>query len=130
MIKVKSIELGFSESNQIPFGKTFGSFRAVNSFLNGIKRPELGYYKTDFTVTFEDGEVYTGRYDIGSDLSTLDGHIKSFLAYVSCRERPTHFKDAHWAHHCAETEKNGHKSWAEKMLDNYDLTDAQDMVNC
>ncbi len=128
MIKVKQIELGFSESNDVPKGKTFDSFDAVNSFLSRIKRPELGYYKTDFVVTFESGETYKGRYDIGSDNDTLDGHMRDFLNCTALRVRPPHFKDDHWAHYCAQMEQGGHKAWAENLLDNYDLTSPQPVV--
>lgn len=47
-----------------------------------LPRPNLGYYKTDFTVTYEDGETYRGRYDVGADAPTLGQHIRDFIKTI------------------------------------------------
>ncbi len=47
----------------------------------------LGYLKTDFVVTFADGEEYGGRYDLQEDGldggETLAQHIKNFCLFYS-----------------------------------------------
>ena len=64
MIPATSITIGFTESPYIKKGKTFTGeslWRDAARYLNQFPEPEVGYYKTDFTVTFADGEEYGGR---------------------------------------------------------------------
>jgi hypothetical protein len=85
MIAATTITIGFSESPYIEEGKIFAGenlWREAAHYLNQFPGPDLGYYKTDFTVTFADGEEYGGRYDIGADRPTLGEHIRCFIAGV------------------------------------------------
>jgi hypothetical protein len=50
-------------------------------WLTMAPRPDLGYYKTDFVITYADGSEYKGRYDIGADAATLAQHIRDHLAH-------------------------------------------------
>lgn len=76
------------------------SWKAADDILRNWARtaPEKGqgYDKCDFTVTWSDGETYTGRYDLKrhdmgfSDL--LAYHIKSYLTFYSGTRRPDWMK--------------------------------------
>jgi len=121
-IKVKSISFPFSESNEVNTKITFSCFAAANAHLRGVEKPDLGYYKTDFVVVFEDGREYKGRYDIGSDYPTLEEHIISFCSTYSLRHRPAHFKDEHWKHFCEMYKGESAERYGE-YLDNYEFGD-------
>ncbi len=125
-IPVSKVELTFTESPHFKCStvtpKTFDSMGAVNSFLRSQhyrNAPDLGYYKTDFTITWADGNIYQGRFDIGSDREDLTAHVKSFCSVYSLRYRPQHFKDNHWEHFC-KTYKESGKKYGE-VLDKYQL---------
>lgn len=78
-----SIRIGFSESNYIQEGATFvgpTAWRDASAYLVCSPAPDLGSYKTDFVVTFADGETYSGRFDIGADAPSLEEHVRDFLA--------------------------------------------------
>jgi len=51
-----------------------------------------GYDKCDFTITWADGETYTGRYDLkrhdGGFTDLLGYHVRSFLTFYSGNRRP------------------------------------------
>jgi len=79
-----------------------------------------GYDKTDFTVVWENGDDYTGRFDMqkggtdtGEDFWTS---LKHRIEHVACRRRPAHFTDEIWARHCKMYEEEGWKASAEHML--------------
>lgn len=83
-----AIRFGFSESPFVDENKVFRSFVDADRHLKEAETKEraeliaageewLGYRKTDFEVAI-DGEVYKGRYDIGSDAPTIAEHILAF----------------------------------------------------
>lgn len=118
MIKATKIEIPFMEGKISWSNKTFVSrpdsscweqfqkyvrsiAREYQNELNKRKAEWLGYLKTDFIVTFEDGEIYQGRYDLvasGKDDSsdTLPNHIRRFCEVYSGLRKPAHFKDIEW----------------------------------
>lgn len=50
-----------------------------------------GYDKCDFKVTFADGEMYEGRYDLKrGDGASIGGHIQEFCRFNAGLARPTH----------------------------------------
>jgi hypothetical protein len=82
MIAAVKITIGFSESPHIREGIDFAGpclWQAAADYLTFWPGPDLGYYKTDFTVTYEDGTEYSGRYDIGADRDTLGDHMRAFI---------------------------------------------------
>lgn len=131
--KAVRIEIGFSESPHIQRNKApaFNSMTDANVFFNAQNRDAeaarengklLGYYKTDFKITFEDGYTYNGRYDIGSDSPDLTSHVKSFAQCYSGRVKPGHMTDKQWdgfLHNHYVTD-DSRKDFA-FILDNYDL---------
>jgi hypothetical protein len=55
-----------------------------------------GYHKTDFRITWEDGETYTGRYDLKRhdvSLAYLARHVRRFCEFYSGRWRPEHVSE-------------------------------------
>ena len=54
-------------------------------------RDQLGGSKTDFTVTYEDGETYSGTFFLQQDDTDLPSHIRAHLQHViDHREHYTH----------------------------------------
>jgi hypothetical protein len=87
VIAATKIVIGWSESPYISLGQTFTGenlWEEAARYLNQFPLPSIKgtYYKTDFTVHFEDGTQYGGRYDIGSDAPTIGEHIRGFIADV------------------------------------------------
>lgn len=82
-IKVKSVRVTGSEL------KMSGDYRSLADFDSAVMRhiphdyDGLGYFKTHFLVTFDDGFEYAGRYDAGCDRPTLAAHIRAFCAYYA-----------------------------------------------
>lgn len=104
-IKVKSIKLGFSEYGPGVENREFNSWEALDAFLVPINREVewdksngklLGYYKTDFHIEFEDGRIYRGRYDIGSDQPTIKEHVRRFCSVYGFLKCPEHFSPERW----------------------------------
>src|SRR5690606_1470110 len=66
-VKVEKIVFEWSESAEIEDGHTVYSFAEANDIIRDAakKAPSNGAYdKTKFIITFEDGQAYTGRFDI------------------------------------------------------------------
>lgn len=80
-----------------------------------------GYNKTDFEVHWEGDHGYSGRYDMeygGTEGgATFWAALRRRLDFGSCRKRPAHFKDNHWAHFVAQASQNGRKAACETILD-------------
>jgi hypothetical protein len=64
--------------------------------------PTLGYDKTDFRITWEDGYVYEGRYDLHhisqqqenpNRCIDLADHIRGFILFCSGTRRPHHLSE-------------------------------------
>lgn len=84
-VSIAQVHIGFSEAPGVK-GMLFkgeNALSAANAYLSRVEAPKGGgYYKTDFTITFEDGLEYSGRYDIGSDCPTLQEHCRNFSRRV------------------------------------------------
>jgi hypothetical protein len=103
--KVKSIEITRAEGPSALCGvpKTFESFKDARTWLYSQSStfPKGGCYdKHDFTITFTDGETYSGRLDCKHHLESdndLDvyRHVLEFCTFYSGRAKllPEHFKD-------------------------------------
>lgn len=97
MIQATTIELTRAEGMSDECGFTVvcrnligrNPWETANIILSKWARtaPDNGCYdKCDFTVTFADGETYTGRYDLTRDdvqNADLGKHILDFCVYVS-----------------------------------------------
>lgn len=84
--KIASIHFPFSESGNKRLEKTFLIWDEAEKALRDVKPPDLGYYKTDFVITYENGETYSGRFDIGCDSETLRDHILNHVSFV-CKNK-------------------------------------------
>lgn len=86
---------------------------------------EGGYDKTDFTITWEDGETYKGRFDLirggindGGD--TLWEQVAHFLGSLAGTRRPSWMSDEQWdkaQRLCREDQRNE----ALKFLEEYQI---------
>jgi hypothetical protein len=97
--KAKSITITFSESPDFGTPRAFSDFESANTFLRELSRnapgPHEGYFKTDFTITFEDGETYSGRIDLTNfETPDLGAHVRKFVEFYSgglaCDQLPSH----------------------------------------
>jgi hypothetical protein len=68
-----------------------------------------GYNKCDFTVTYEDGETYTGRYDLKRhDMGFTDllgYHIRSFVEFCAGQHKPDHMTAAQYQEYLSDSNK-------------------------
>lgn len=91
-VQIQSITVDPFETGTPEF--TVDSFKEANANLAHLSMfaPKGGAYnKCDFTITFEDGEEYTGRYDLKhytEELPALDNHVKSFVGISSGLQKP------------------------------------------
>jgi hypothetical protein len=91
MIKPKTITLVRAEGliNECNKPKVARSWAEANAILFNWSRtaPEHGGYdKCDFTVIFEDGQEYKGRYDLvhyRREHPSLARHVKDFVRYLA-----------------------------------------------
>lgn len=94
--KITEVAFGFSEAGFAPLSfedkGEISALNQANAFLKRVTPPELGYYKTDFKVTFADGHVYEGRYDIGSDAASIEEHVVKFCTWVLSEKYAKHYK--------------------------------------
>lgn len=117
-IKVKSIRFPFSECPSINTKKEFNSWDAAESHLFQCGEwNQLGYYKTDFLILFEDGHKYQGRYDIGSDEPTLRAHVVRVCEMMADRKWPAHLSQDQINHYRKYTNPKVYVD----LLDNYDI---------
>lgn len=79
------ITFGFSECPTAKDGTSFvgpDCWERANRYLAGLPGPGEGCYKTDFSVAYEDGEIYRGCYDLDGSGTTLGAHVRRFLSGV------------------------------------------------
>lgn len=98
-IKVKEVWLNRAEGPRGQTGeRTVHSLEDADETLRDWARtapkPSGGYDKTDFKVTFADGETYEGRYDLTQEdrkkKSLLGTHIQENLLFHGGLHRPSH----------------------------------------
>lgn len=138
-IPVEKIELGRAEGpSKECYAVTVRTFAEAQKQLKkwgrSAPRPREaggtgGYDKTDFKVTFADGDTYDGRYDLiygGTDDSGDDlfGHIKSHLLFLANERRPVwtlarEDGERYWAKMQADHIQRGWAAEAKRMLDQY-----------
>jgi len=72
VIKIKSITFDYGECDGIdPYPITFHSWREANGWIFAISPGNVVYYKTWFTIEYENGQKFKGRYDIQGKLSDV-----------------------------------------------------------
>jgi len=105
--------------------RVVNSWSAANALLNSMSRTAPGsgggYHKTDFKITFEDGETYGGRVDLNSEkLQNLGRHVLEFAECYSGRKRPAHVSEEDYRKLMAMYDDNTRNSFG-RVLDEYDL---------
>lgn len=84
---------------------TTTSFKEASNFLREQAKtaPNYGYDKTDFKVTWQNGDEYSGRFDMQNidqfRLNHLETQMKEELEFYAGIRRPSHFKDDVWQNH-------------------------------
>jgi predicted Zn-ribbon and HTH transcriptional regulator len=108
---------------------TFDTWKEVGDWIRNVIAPNAprtgGYDKTDFRVTFADGETYSGRLDIKHPTcedndNDLASHILLYQEFCAGLFRPGWMSDEQWDRHLREIEENG-KDKALQFLINYEI---------
>lgn len=122
-IKVASIVFEWSESAEVKDGHTVTTFAEANEIIRqiGSAKESQGYDKTAFKLIFEDGQEYTGRYDVmkkdayNGDLSK---HVTDFVMFSAGLKQPTHMSYEDW-----QNLINGKKELWNEFYNSYLLED-------
>lgn len=125
-ITATKIEITFSEAGE-QFCGSFDSWAGVDCRLIAmhLKAPTGGsYHKTDFKITWSDGEIYEGRIDVdGNELPDLAAHIREFCELYSGRRAPSHSTPEKWARFVAEMTTAENRASCAAVLDQCQLGD-------
>lgn len=132
-IAAVQIEFNFSEAGWPIANRIFKGTKTLTCWQQANKAifrhaftmdPRGSYDKTDFRVTFADGDTYTGRIDISNRdhavAAPLSNHIASHCAFASGRSCPGHMARADYDRVVSGIAAE-HKASAAKVLDEYDL---------
>lgn len=110
----------------------FKSWETAETALRKLCRsldPKIpGYDKCDYEVCFEDGAVYSGRYDAAHPDSSshsdpdLRTHMRRHLGLASLEWRPPQWSDERWNRWCAHmNELPQERCDASLMLQKYEI---------
>lgn len=114
-IKVKTVEITFSENRvfqQRFCGKQHPVFTTIEDATTllralAINGPTLGYDKTDYVITWEDGYQHKGRYDLHhisqqqdnpNHCVDLSDHLRSFIEFLTGDHKPWHKTEVQYEH--------------------------------
>lgn len=67
-----------------------------------------GYDKTDFTITFENGHTYSGRYDLkhmSVEFPNLQAHVRDFVRFSAGIDCPEHMTEESWREYLRAVEQ-------------------------
>jgi len=133
MIKAASITIGFSEHPDHQHPKSFSGENCwadaqsyLNSLVAAIPEDLLGYYKTDFSIQWEDDKEYEGRLDLKHPNSSnsdhhLPFHVRQFCLTHSGRHCP-YWMSADQYQQVLRYVSAEQRDYFADLLDNYDLT--------
>lgn len=126
MIQVREIEIRRAEGPTWTLEDiTVGSFREANQKLFDASQtaPETGgYNKVDFTITFEDGETYEGRYDLkhwSVEVPDLRKHVVTHLEVLAGYTVPAWMSEKIYDEMMERNEREGFARQARDFLDTY-----------
>jgi hypothetical protein len=85
-----------------------------------------GYDKCDFTVTFDDGQTYKGRYDLvhsgrNDGGETIAEQVRNYIGFLAGELRPSWMDDSQWLRACQRHEADGMATEARKFLEAYEV---------
>ncbi len=82
----------------------------------------LGYYKCDFKITFQDGFVYEGRYELSRhERVPLCDHVRRFCEISRGRWRPSRMSEEQYAEYLTWDHVKKHRETFARILDTYQL---------
>ena len=99
-----------------------------NTLLDWSETVAGGYDKVDFTVVYEDGETYAGRYDLehySKEMPSLANHMRSLVGCWAGIIQPEWTKapgqSHHWGNMKANFQKEGIMQEAHDFLAQYEI---------
>jgi hypothetical protein len=126
MIKMEKIAITRGEGLITECGKTYTvhTWEEANRVLQrmAMTAPDRGYDKTDFEVTYTDGETYTGRYDLKRhdvQLGDLGRHIRQICEFNAGLYCPSHMTPEQYQR-ILDRDKELVKEY-KRFLDNYEI---------
>lgn len=88
-------------------------WKQANAMLGAWSRtaPKTGGYdKCGFTVEWEDGETYEGRYDLtGNEWPSIERHMRQFLEFHAGTYCPAHLTEQRYRQYLATLTEHGSK---------------------
>lgn len=125
-IRARKIMVNCAEGPTFLLGpKTAYSFDDADLLLWRIAQhgPDLGYYKTDFAIEFEDGTVYEGRFDVARwDRAQPDlrKHVREFVQFYAGLRKPAHLTDRQYQTIIRRAGEDEPRKYA-AFLENYEV---------
>jgi hypothetical protein len=112
---------------------SFPTLHAANCLLTELAEtapgPRGGYDKTAFRVTWADGEIYEGRYDLHhrqcrqenpNGRIDLGDHMRVFLEFYAGLRKPSHMSREDYEH-CVGGHGTEHARQCQETLEKYSL---------
>lgn len=96
----------------------FTNFKDVNHFIYSLERTELGCYKCDYSVEFDDGFIYNGHYELDNDPEFLNFHIRRNWIFYS-GNKPNHFTEEQFQNYLKFCEVD--TAFFKNLRENYSL---------
>lgn len=135
-IQVEQISFGYSETTEgVPDarGKKFtgpDAWKQANSWLMHraamLPHDMMGYLKHDFTIRWQDGYEYKGRYDLEplhgtGDFEGLDAHIRNHVLFHAGLRRPAHMTEEKYAEYLKAFTKPEQRAEYAAWIDKYQV---------
>lgn len=129
-IHVKSITITRAEGTieEVDRPKTISSFEEADRVLREWSETapkELGYDKCDFTITYEDGETYKGRYDLkhwATEYPNLGKHVREFLTFHAGKRKPAWMTEEQYESFLQQPHVQRVKLESERFLESYQIS--------
>lgn len=89
------------------------------------------YHKTDFVVTYADGETYEGRYDLVHftvERPDIADHMRAFVMLMAGLRKPSHMTDEQYERYLANWSESDREKYRE-FLDRYQIGDEDESVS-
>lgn len=123
MIPIDSITIRAGEGRYAGATITVTDWPAANAWLllqSTVAPATGGYDKHDFTITWEDGETYEGRYDLkhySIEWPNLKRHVEGFARFMAGLRRPTHMTAEEYVLCVSRDDIEAWKSFVENYLE-------------
>ncbi len=100
-IKMKSITFDFGEwrANTDEYPITFTTWEEANGYLHKKSFEQGNYLKQYFTIEYEDGKKYSGKYDVYTresnkeERADLGAHMMTHNLFYSGRQKPHYMEE-------------------------------------